>query len=77
MTLVVLWNKYYTLMEATCSLHFASSYSCSFQCAASLRVQQVSLGGRNSLIEQGAVNRLVWQKLCDNTKEKLPSAGMP
>ena len=65
-------------MEATCSLHFASSYSCSFQRAASLRVQQVSLGGRNCLIKQGAVNnRLMWQKLCDNTKEELPSAGMP
>lgn len=64
-------------MEATCALHFASSYTDGFQCAASLRFLQVSLGGRNCLIKQGAADRLMWQKLCDNTKEKLPPAEMP
>jgi len=64
-------------MEATCSLHFASSYSWIFQRAAGLCVQQVSLGGTNCSIKQGAVNKLMWQKLCGNTKEKLPSAGVP
>lgn len=67
-------------MEATCSLHFANSYSCSFQCAANLCVPSrgEELGGREELLNKaGAVNRLMWQKLHDNTKEKLPSAGMP